>query len=451
MKIVIVGAGEVGGYLCGLLSDQAHDVTVIESAVSAAERIDEQFDARVLLGNGSSAETLTKASVGDCDFFVAMTSDDKTNLVSSSVAKALGAKAIICRIHDQTYTDNSLVNYQVHFGIDYMLNPESLSALAMAKSIRSPGRVAVENFARGQIEVQQVRVASRSKLVGRRLQDLRLNSEVKIGYVQRDSQLEVANAETVIESGNLVTLFGSSDSLFKITSKLDPKNARETVRVVLSGGSETAIALVRMLSNPRFKVRVLEGDSAICSHLAEKFPNITVINGDATSLRLLEEEQIGSTDYFVACTKRDEDNIVTGLQASKLGAPHVYLVINKPDYEEVVQALKGNLGIEMMVSPRVATANEVLRYLSSESLIDLATLPNSLGKILEIRVSHNSRYAGRRLREIPFPEGSVAVALQHKFQAKVPGAEDPVLAGDRLVVITREGNVDDLRELLTDE
>ena len=311
--------------------------------------------------------------------------------------------------------------------------------------------MAVENFARGQIEVQQVRVASRSKLVGRRLQDLRLNSEVKIGYVQRDSQLEVANAETVIERGNLVTLFGSSDSLFKITSKLDPKNARETVRVVLSGGSETAIALVRMLSNPRFKVRVLEGDSAICSHLAEKFPNITVINGDATSLRLLEEEQIGSTDYFVACTKRDEDNIVTGLQASKLGAPHVYLVINKPDYEEVVQALKGNLGIEMMVSPRVATANEVLRYLSSESLIDLATLPNSLGKILEIRVSHNSRYAGRRLREIPFPEGSVAVALQHKFQAKVPGAEDPVLAGDRLVVITREGNVDDLRELLTDE
>ena len=138
MKIVIVGAGEVGGYLCGLLSDQAHDVTIIESAVSAAERIDEQFDARVLLGNGSSAETLTKASVGDCDFFVAMTSDDKTNLVSSSVAKALGAKAIICRIHDQTYTDNSLVNYQVHFGIDYMLNPESLSALAMAKSIRSP-------------------------------------------------------------------------------------------------------------------------------------------------------------------------------------------------------------------------------------------------------------------------------------------------------------------------
>ena len=200
MKIVIVGAGEVGSYLCELLSGQAHDVTVIESSEATAQEIDERFDARVLLGNGGSAETLTRAEVGESDFFVAMTSDDKTNLVSSSVAKALGAKSTICRIHDQTYTDNSYVNYQVHFGVDYMLNPERLSAVALAKSIRNPGRVAVENFARGQIEVQQVRVAPRSKLIGRKLKDLRFNSEIKIGYVQHGDDLEVATAETVIEA-----------------------------------------------------------------------------------------------------------------------------------------------------------------------------------------------------------------------------------------------------------
>ncbi len=451
MKIVIVGAGEVGSYLCELLSGQAHDVTVIESSEATAQEIDERFDARVLFGNGGSAETLTRAEVGESDFFVAMTSDDKTNLVSSSVAKALGAKSTICRIHDQTYTDNSYVNYQVHFGVDYMLNPERLSAVALAKSIRNPGRVAVENFARGQIEVQQVRVAPRSKLIGRKLKDLRFNSEIKIGYVQHGDDLEVATAETVIEGGNLVTIFGSSESLFKINAKLDPDSALESVRVVMFGGSETSIALVRMLSNPRFKIRILEGDSVTCGQLAEKFPDITVIHGDATSLRLLEEEQIGSTDYFVACTKKDEDNIVTGLQASKLGTPHVYLVINKPDYEEMVNALKSALGIELIVQPRVATANEVLRYVSSESLIDLATLPNEVGKILEIRVSHNSPYAGKTLRDIPLPKGCVVVALLHKFQAKVPGAEDPILAGDRVVVITKEGNVDELKTLLTDE
>ncbi len=446
MKIVIVGSGEVGSYLCELLSGQAHDVTLIESSQRIAQELDEKCDARILIGNGSSAETLAKANVGECDFFLAMTSEDRTNLISCSLAKALGARSTIVRFHDQTYTDNSFVNYQVHFGVDYMLNPEGLCAVELAKSIRNPGRVAVENFARGQIEVQQIRVAKKSRLTGTKLQELQLTT--RVGYVQRNGELEVANADTILHSGDVVTVFGSSDDLFELNRMFDPQSVADKARVVLFGGSETAIALVRLLNNPRFKIRIIEEDAGLCAELADKFPEITLINGNATSLRLLEEEHIGQTDYFVACTKRDEDNIMTGLQASKLGAPHVQLVINKPDYENVLQNLKNALGVELMVSPRVATANEVLRYLSTEPVVELATLPNRTSKILEIRIAPDNPYSGRNLKEIPLPPGSVVVALLHKFQVKVPGAKDSILGGDRIVVITNDENVDQLRDLL---
>ncbi len=450
MKIIIVGAGEVGSYLCGLLSGKAHDVTVIESNPDIAQRVEELIDAKVLMGNGSSAETLVKAGVRECHYFLAMTSEDRTNLVASSLAKVLGAQVTITRVHDQTYTDNSYVNYQLHFGIDHLINPEGLCAMELAKTIRNPGRVAVEYFARGLIEAQQVTITRRSRLIGSKLRELKLD-QVRIGFVSRRNKIEVPSADTIMEEGDRVTLFGPPDVLLKMKRKFDPESKPDPVRVALFGGGETAVALARLLSNPRYKIRIIEQDATICRDLAEKFPRVTVINGDATSLRLLEEEQIGSADYFVASTKDDEDNIMTGLQASKLGAAHVQLVINKTDYEDVLDGLKSSLGVEMMVSPRVTTAREVLRYLSTERMLELATLPDGVGKILEIQLSHNNRFAGQPLRNIPFPKGCVIVALLHKFQAKVPGANDTILGGDRIVLITGEGNQKELHSLLIED
>jgi trk system potassium uptake protein TrkA len=445
MKIVIVGAGEVGSYLCGMLSGHAHEVTLIESEGEIVSLADEQYDVRVLEGNGSSAETLKKAEVENCDFFLAMTSDDKTNLISSSLAKALGAGTTIARIHDQTYTDNSYLNYQLHFGIDMLLNPEALCAVELAKTIRNPGRVAVENFARGQIEVQQVQLAKKSKLSGKTLAELKLNPKMRIGAIQRADKIELPTGDSILEAGDWVTLFGPPDVMMESRVNFNPDSTANIVRVVLFGGSEISIALVRLLANPRFKIRIIDSDREKCDFLAEKFPHVTVINGDATRLRLLEEEQIGSTDYFIACTKNDENNIMTGLQSSKLGAAHVQIVINKTDYEEVLDRMKSTLGIELSVSPRIATVNEVMRYLSPATYTELADLPNKAGKILEIRISGKSSQTGRLIKDIPLPSGTVFVALLHKFQAVVPGAEDIILEGDRVVVITKE---DDIKELL---
>lgn len=449
MNIIVIGAGEVGSYLCKILSERNHEVTIIESSETVAAAIEEAQNVKVLKGNGSSAQILAEADVGDSDFFLAMTRDDRSNLVACSVAKALGAETTIARVHDQTYTDNSYVNYQVHFGVDLMLNPEALCAIELAKEIRNPDRVAVENFARGQIEVQKVHVTSlRSRLIGKPLKELKLHSEVRIGYVQRGDVLEVASADTVLKTGDWLTLFGTAEALFELKPQLDPESKIGSMRVVLFGGDETAVALTRLLNNSRFKVRILEKDGRLCRSLAERFPHVTVINGDATSLRLLEEEQVSSSDYFVACTKDDEDNVMTCLQASKLGARHVQLVINKPDYEDVLNSLKDALGVEAVFSPRIATVNEILRYLSTEPYIELGSLPGGTGKILEMAIPTDSPCHDKNICDLPLPEGSLIVALLHKYQAKVPSGTDKLLSGDRIVIIVQENRIRELLEVL---
>jgi trk system potassium uptake protein TrkA len=435
MKVIIIGAGEVGHNLCTTLSAAGHNVTLIEQSEQRCEKLDEEQNARIINGNGSSARQLVDVDVAKCDAFLAMTSDDRTNVISCSLAKGLGAKNTIARIHDETYSDNSVINYQLHFGIDLLVNPEAICAVELAKEIRSAGRVAVENFARGQIEVQQQTVAPNSRLVGKKLKDIKLDSRVRIGYVQRNGESEVASADTTLEAGDSITLFGHPEELFTLRERFDPKHKIDVARVVLFGGSETAISLVRLLSNPRFKVRVIEKDKAKCRSLAERFPDITVINGDATSLRLLEEEQIGSADYFVACTKDDEENILTCLQAAKLGVNHVQLVINKGDYDQLLGILKTMLGIEVVVSPRQATADFMLRNLSSESSATLAEVPGGGGQIVEVRIKHSSPCVGKKLKDIHLPPGALFVALLHKFKAKVPAADDIILAGDRVVLI----------------
>lgn len=288
MKIIIVGAGDVGHYLCQVLSEDGHGVTLLESDTDRADEIEENLDVRVIRGNGASAKFLSLAGVSDCDFLLAMTAFDQLNIVACAIGKKLGAKTTIARVHDQVYADNSLVNYQKQFGIDILINPEALTAVELAKHVRNPERMAVEDFARGQIELQETEISEGAKAEGKRLRDIKLDPAVKIGYVERGDKLYVPTADTVLERGDKITLIGTPDSILKHRGTFSSERNSESVRIVLNGATETAISVIRRLSNYRFKIRVIEPDLDKCREIAEQFPSVTVINGSATSLRLLE-------------------------------------------------------------------------------------------------------------------------------------------------------------------
>ncbi|BET66673.1 Trk system potassium transporter TrkA [Opitutales bacterium ASA1] len=436
MKVILVGAGEVGAYLAETLSGIAHDVTVLERDERVAESLDEHLDVRVLRESGSSARALKRAGIERCDFFLALTSNDESNLVSASLARALGARTTFARVHDETFRETSHLDYQAHFGIDHLLNPERLAAVEIAKHIRNPDRVAVEDFARGQIEVQLVDVKSGSAVAGKTLSELRLNPKMRVALVGRGEDSIAAKADLRLLPGDVATICGPPEVLYEVRPLFDQRTTPERdKRVVIMGGSEMGVSMVRLLGNRRFHIRVIERDARRCRFLADNFPHITVIHGEATSLRLLEEEQVGEADFFVACTRDDEDNVMTCLQARKLGVKRISLAINRADYNEIVQTSKATLGVDVAVSPRIATSHEVLRYLSTEKFVELARLPGRAGRLLELKVDAGSPCDGRALRDIRWPTGSVVLAVQQRSSIRTPGPGDVFAAGDRLVAI----------------
>ena len=448
MEIVLVGAGDVGRYLAEVLRDAGHAVTMVERDPAVARPLDEALDVRVRVGEGNRATVLKAAGVGAGTAFLALTRDDATNLVACALAQALGAGPVISRIHDQTMLDHAHVNYPVRFGIDTMLNPEALCALELAKAIRNPARISVEAFARGQIEAQRLRMAAGASWKGKALRDLRLPGSVRIGFVEHGDRHDVPEADTVLEPGDWVTVFGPPADLAKLRGKFDPAASGGGARVVILGGGETGVSLARLLNHPRFRVRLIEQRPERARSLAEAFPRMTILSGDGASLRLMEEEQIGAADYFVAATGSDERNVMTAIQAHQLGTRHVQAVVNKADYEAILHNLQGALGLAQIVSPRVVTAREVQRALSTAPYLELPGFAEQAARILEFRIADQAPAVGKKLRDCTWPRGSVAVALLHKFHTKVPTADDVLLGGDRVVCITREDNIAALRDLL---
>ena len=431
MKIIIVGAGEVGRHLAVCLSQEAHSIAVIEESESLAGDLDAQIDALVLAGDGSSVNTLIEANVAECDLFLAVTSDNNTNLVSASIAKELGANKVICRVHPGLQREEWLFDHRGHFGIDYIFSTERLASVELSKHIRNPESLLVEELARGRVELQQLRVSEKSDAVGKTLLELELPQRVRIGSIERGTDHVVPTAEEALLAGDMVTIFGEPRKLNGAVGRLG-KGIHSTAKlsVVIFGGGEYGLALAQMLESWNCKVRIFEQDPKLCEELTQTLEDTVVINADATSLSELREEQVDRVDFFVATSSSDEDNVMTCLQAHNLGAKHCLTLIHRADYADAISATGTHFGIKAAVSPREATRVDVMRFVTSDRYHVVKSLEG--GEIIESSVPEGSKVAGKTVKEIEWPEGCVLVAHLHGIHATVPAADDVIREGDNI-------------------
>ncbi len=448
MNIIIVGAGAIGLHMARTLSDQEHSICVIEQDEKLATELNEQLDSRVIHGSGASVETLEEAGVAKCDVIFALTSHDHTNLVSTSIAKSLGARRSIARTSLATQREQWLYDYAGQFRVDYLFSPARLAAVELAKSIRNPDCLVVEELARGRIELQQIRLEPGSPALAIPLRELGLPSRVRIGAILRRGKLLVPQADDALEAGDLVTIYGHPRRLTEGLRKLQMADRDDSqLNVVIFGGDDYGFALAQTLEGGEFRTRVLEKDRRLCENLGQKLQHTTVINADATSLHELKEERVGEADFFVAATHDDEDNVMACLQARDLGAKACLTLIHRADYASAIQRSGAQLGILDAVSPRVAVARELSRFVTADETTVLRTLPGGI-EILSTPVAEGSAVAGRSMADIRWPAASGIIALQRGNQASVPAADDVVEAGDTLVAIVTPGAKKDLLALL---
>ena len=278
MNIIIVGAGEIGRHLAIELSRNEHSVSVIEWDAKRAAELQNEIEGRVVVGDGASVNTLAEANVGDCELFLALTSENSVNLICASMVKAMGVERVISRVHPGLQREEWLFDFRGHFGIDHIFSSERLAAIELAKFIRNPDSLVVEEIARGRIELQQVRVSPKSDAIGIKLRDLKSPTNTRVALVSRDGRHEVANAETMLEKGDIVTVFGEPRKLRTLVEILQKEaHTKEGPSVVIFGGGEYGFSLAQMLESWNCRVRIFEKDPDLARILTDRLSNTTVM------------------------------------------------------------------------------------------------------------------------------------------------------------------------------
>ncbi len=437
MRIVILGGGTVGTSIADLLCHHGHSVTVVDRNAARARQINNELDVRVITGSASQSSILFQADVLGSDICLAVTGDDEANIVAASMAKAMGARRALARVYAPVFRDLSTFDYNRHFNIDRMLSLEHLSAMEIARGIRNPGSVVLENFARGELEVQEVVIREKTAAVGVPLKDLKLPKRVRIGSICRGEKTWIAGAADAIEIGDRITLIGRREDVGSVHDSIQKERGAKK-GVVIAGGGETGYHLARTLENEHYSVVLMDESPERCEYLSNHLQRATVVQADATRRRVLEEERVGSADYFVACTGDDEANIMACVEAGDTGTKHVMAIVSRPDYAGVV----GKLGIDLAVSPRKVMAKQVLGFLNTGPVVSRMSLTGGSIDVYEIEVLEGALATEHVLANVPLPKSCLIAAVMKDDYVRVPSADDRLAPGEIVVALIDEASVE---------
>ncbi len=433
MRAVIIGMGEVGKYIAAVLTDEKHDVTIVDVDAANLAKAEEKVDALALQGHGASMRTLRQANVDGADLLIAVTNRDEINLLAALMARQLGAHRTVARVTNRAYlADDDRGYYHNLLGIDLIVSTQILVANEIHKLIKSFGAVAVENFADNQIELVEIPVTDEARAAGQPIRDLKLPDGCLLAALLRDEQVVLPGGADVVLPGDEVFLIGKIEQLREAEQLFGTGRQRGAHKVVIIGGGDIGYSVARLLERERLDVVLIDEESERCEELAHLLHRTVIINGDGTDLNLLREERVQHSDVFVATSGDDEVNLMSSLLAKNLGAEKTITLVNRPDYVPTYELL----GIDATVSPRLFAANQILKYARQGEVVAVSLLAEGKAEILELVPQEESPIVDKPLRDVNFPHGALVAAVATDEGAVVPGAHHVIRAGNNVVVFT---------------
>ncbi|MCA9082684.1 MAG: Trk system potassium transporter TrkA [Planctomycetaceae bacterium] len=445
MNVVVLGAGTVGRTVAELLCGRGVNVCVMDENPAVLQKVEEQLDVRTVCGSAYDVSKLFQAGIQLADLCLAVTSRDEVNLVSASIAREMGASRSVARVFNPIFRDTSTFDYRRHFNVDRLISLEHLTALELAKHIRSTSVLAVESFLRGGVEVHGIYVGRKAKAIGVPLKQLQLPRTVRVGLIHSPDRSIIPGANDFVQDGDHVALIGSHSELQKVVPLFEDRST-ERQRVVIAGGGETGLNLARLLERTRCQITVLENDPARCDFIAERLPGTTVLQADVKSKSDLEEARVGRSDIFVACTGRDEENIVCGVEAKELGCRRLLTIVRSPDYANVLE----RLGIDVAVSPREAMARQIVGLVARGPVRERSPIAGDSAEVWEVEIRRSAPITRAPLRELSLPN-SIVAAIERGDFVKVPSADDRLQPGDTAVLMVQKDAEDQLMEFFIPE
>ena len=439
-RILIIGLGQVGAFLSGELCG-SQEVVAVESDPELISKVKETQDILVFEGSGAVPAVLRRAEVEKADVVVAVTGDDKTNVLASLVARSCGVEKIVTTLRDPSYAE-----YAGMMGDSpvTVVSPGRIISEQVNALVGVPFAGRVEFFAGGKVELLKLRVERGAPVIDTKLKNLgdTFRHWIFVG-VQRDNRITIPDGETELREGDLVFALGMHSALEKLTSLFNLRIEKINTVIIVGGGKvgcQTALGL----HEKGLSVRLVESDREKARAAAEELLGVMVFEGDGTDLEVLREAGVERSDYLFALTGDDENNVLSALLGKNLGVERSMVLYSNPDYAGVLEAI----GIDRAISVRMAVANGILGSLHLGGEANVSLLYEGEGEVLEFDVGESARMLGTPLGSNPMPRGSVIGVCVRDGKPIFPRGDFVAQTGDRLVVFSVPGAVKKVEEMM---
>ncbi|MEO1051801.1 MAG: Trk system potassium transporter TrkA [Bacteroidota bacterium] len=434
MRIIIAGAGDVGFHLAKLLAYEEKDIVLIdrdkETLIAAANNL----DVATVHGNSTSYSVLEEADVQNAHLLIAVTSSEETNLTTSIIGKHLGAKRTVARIENIEYLLSKDKLDLKTLGIDEIISPESLAAKEIKRLLKEVALTDTFDFDNGRLSLVGVMIDEESILNGRSLIELaHLNPEQNFLTVAilRNNETIIPHGNNRFQAGDHAYFIAQQDGLDKVI-ELSGKKREDIKRIMVLGGSKVGLHAAKRLSR-KFNVKLIEKDKEKCFELADKLPNVMVINGDGRDVELLEEEGISEMDAFIAVTGNSETNIISCLVAKNHNVKKTVSLVENIDYIHLSQ----NIGVDTMINKKLIAANFIFRYIREGDVISLTSIHGVDAEILEFIVKAESKITKKEIKDLEFPTTAIIGGVVRKGIGYTAMGNFQIRPKDRVVVLCR--------------
>lgn len=448
MKVVIVGAGEVGYHIASRLALENKDVVVVDKNPDAIRRVAEDIDVQTLTGSGSSPAVLEEAGVHEAEILLAVTNSDETNLVACLVCDLISPSTKkLARIRGADFDRFYDTFREQTPHIDTVINPDIEVVKTIHSLMRVPGAVDVGQFADGRIKFVGVYLEPGSGLAGVQLADLPRHLGDRrplIAAVVRDEELIIPTGRDRLLPGDLI-YFISEDSRLTEALSVFGKHAKPVKRVLIIGGGRIGYRLAALLEEKNIYCKIIERKAERCAVLAERLNKAVVLHGDGSDQGLLSEENVGDIDVVISLTNDEETNILASLLATRLGAGKAITKISKFSYFPLMTAI----GIEQVVSPRLSAINTILQHIRRGKVLSAISLKGEQAEAIEAVALETSDIVSKPLKRISFPKGAIVAGIIRKDEIIIPSGDSIIEPDDHIIIFAHRRAVPAIEKILS--
>lgn len=444
MKIIIAGAGEVGYHLSKQLSNEEHDITVIDVNQSHLDRVDANTDVMTLYGDSTHIRILKDANVQDTDLVVAVTSSESVNVNVCVLSKKLGAKKTIARVSNGDYINPDYQELFTSMGIDHQIYPEDLAAHEVVKLLERSAATDVVEFENGKLIIIGLRLEAKCPQALKKMREVSYqhpDTNFRVVAIQRGMNTLIPSGEDIFVKDDQIFVLTTQDALDRVLDIFGKKSG-SIQDIMILGGGKIGRKTARLLEK-RMNVKLIESDENKTHDLADYLENTLIIKGDGRDLDLLAQEGIIDMDAFISVTDDAETNIITSLMAKHLQVKKTIALVDNVNYIPLTHTI----GIESMINKKLIAASNIIKYIRHEKIITIATLHGSDAEVLEYEAGPNSQITRKPIHQLKFPENTIIGGYIRNEEGFVTLGSSHIQEGDKVIVIALPGSIQKLEKL----